>query len=529
MRSGLRRGLSGARVVLGVLVAVLWCLPALGCTSVFVGKGASATGHVMIARNEDYRGGWAKHFRVVPSRPVAKGEKQVFWSGMELGYPEGMTRTYRYFSVPDWPYDPSVDPRDPSQEYTPMDEVGINEKGVAVSATESQEISPEAQKVTPLDGLIDESQIPSIILPRASTAREGVRIFGEAIEAFGSSEAGGFAVADPNEVWYVEFHGRVWAACRIPDDSYTVVPNQKVISNFNPYDGENFMGSPSLLELVKNSGLLPKEECTEEHVRAKGLDLAKAFGVLDWTYNGVRMWWGHRHFSPSKVQEPGRDSYPFLMTPDRKITKLDVMEFLRSDNYPFTGYENPVNGVKGKVRPVAVRRTVESHLVELGGVDGVSGDVGNVLWLSLGNPTGSVYMPFCQGLTRLPNSFTLGTDQPEAHSPYWSFYGASRKAQAHDDANGTDLEGAIKAYWRDYQVELIRSFEAFQAGARKLKGEDLAPLLNHQAAVYSWRIVKAARGLQAELHRAISTNGEFRPVFKPDQVPRPEEVLGYPR
>ena len=523
--------ISCPRLAGAALCLLVWAFPAWACTSVFVGKDASATGHVLIARNEDYRAGWAKHFLVVPSRSVASGEKQSFWSGMELGYPQDMTRTYRYFSVPDWIYDPKVAPGDPSQEYTPMDEVGINEKGVAVSATETQGLSAAAKVAIPLDGLIEEAQIPSIILPRAATARQGVELFGAAIEAFGSGEAGGFAVADRDEVWYVEYQGRTWAAARVPDDRYIVVPNQKVLSNFNPYDSANFLGTASLVALARDHHLLPEEETTEAYVRAHGLNVAKAFGTQTWKTNGVRVWWGHRHFSPSQAQAPEQDFYPFFMAPDRKITKKDIMAFLKSNNYTGTPYENPKPGVTSTARPIAVRTNLESHIVELGQSPRIPGEIGNVLWLNLGNGVDGVYLPFCQGLTALPASFALGTDQPEAQSPYWSFYGSSKKAQEHDDTHGTHLEAGLRGYWDPFQDELTRSFERFQDSAlrKNATGDALASYLNDQAALFSTRTIAQAQKLQGDLDAVLpaGAGAVFAPTFHTGEAPRAEDVPGY--
>ncbi|MCX7828891.1 MAG: C69 family dipeptidase [Thermanaerothrix sp.] len=523
--SGKRQWLRGALLGLGLTFVVAF--QALGCTSVFVGKDASATGHILIARNEDYKEGWAKRFVINQPRRVSKGDVQRFWSGMEIGYPEDMEWTLKYFSVPDWTHDA------PGETYVPMDEVGINSAGVAVSATETQDLNPRAKELIPLDGLIEESQIPSIILPRARTALEGVKIFGEAIEKFGSEECGGFVVADKDNLWYIEYSGNRWAAARIPDDKYIVVPNAKVLDNYNPYDEENFMGSKDWVEFIRKNRLLPPEETTFSYIQAHGLNLAKALGDMEWKDNGVRVWWGHRLFSPSVHQEPGRDSYPFLMTPDVKITKKAVMEFLRSDNYPGTPYENPRPGVNGVTRPIAKRTNLESHIVELGEGPGVPGEIGNVLWLAMGNVADSVYLPFCQGITRLPKEYQLGSDSKDQASAYWAFYGLAARSQAHDDAHGTALEKAVKGYWAPYQDQVLKSFEEFQALAlEKHRKEGMASAveyLNRQAEAFSLKAMAKARELQLDLALAAAKGPKavFEPAYRPEDAPALQDLKGY--
>ena len=512
----------------------------LACTSVFVGKDASATGKVLVARNEDYRAGWAKHFIMNEPVAVASGDVQTFWSGMKLSYPEGMTETLRYFSVPDWIYLED-------DEYVPMDEVGINEAGVAVSATETQRQNAAAAVVNPCDGLIEEAQIPSIILPRARTAREGVALFGAAIEAFGAEESGGFAIADRDEVWYVEYTGWLWAAARVPDDSYIVVPNENVLSNFNPADEENFMGAADVLPLAREHGLLTEAEMTDDYIALYGFNFAKAYGsVGNFTYNGVRVWWGHRHFTPSLVQEPGRTQYPFFMRPDEKITRKAIMDFLQSDNYYGTVYENERSGVTELARPIAVRTTLESHLVEMGEDDATPGAIGNVLWLAMGNVHDSLYIPFCAGITAIPAAYGKGTDVRDDQSAFWTFYGPAQDGQICDDAYGTEIEKALQAYWDPYQEALLEAHDAFVASARQKWNEshsavsastsDLTAYLNDQARVFSEKPMAKAREFSVEIAHIVevvsadpvlSADVDFAPLFESSDAPRAEDVEGY--
>lgn len=340
-------------------------------------------------------------------------------------------------------------------------------------------------------------------------------------------------MADKDNLWYIEYSGRRWAAARIPDDKYIVVPNAKVLSNYNPYDSENFLGSSDWVEFIRRNHLLPPEETTFSYITSHGLNLAKALGDMEWRDNAVRVWWGHRIFSPSVKESPGMDSYDFLMVPDRKITKKDIMEFLRSDNYPGTPYENPRPGVTGVVRPIAKRTNVESHIVELGEGPGVPGEIGNVLWLALGNVADSVYLPFCQGITAVPREYGLGTDSPDDESAFWAYYGPASFAQAHDDAHGTQLERGIRDYWTAYQDQVIKAFHEFQAFAlAKSRKEGIGAVMGHldgQAEAFSAAAIRRARALGVELKLAAfgAYHGAFKPSYDPKDGPRADDVPGY--
>ena len=527
-----------ARLFLALVLAFSLSAETLACTSVFVGKDASATGKVLIARNEDYRSGWAKHFIVNEAVDVASGDVQTLWSGMELGYPEGMTKTLKYFSVPDWVYLED-------DEYVPMDEVGINEAGVAVSATETQgqNATVRALGINPLDGLIEESQIPSIILPRARTAREGVTIFGAAIETFGAEESGGFAIADKDEVWYIEYSGRLWAAARVPDDRYIIVPNENVLSNFNPADGENFLGAADILPLARENALLPEAEMTDAYVAAYGFNFAKAFGsVGNFASNGVRVWWGHQHFTPSLVQKPAQEQYPFFMKPDEKITKKAIMDFLKSDNYYGTTYENARPAVRDVARPIAVRTNIESHIVEMGQDDETPGAIGNVLWLAMGNVHDSVYLPFCSGITEIPEAYGKGTNVRDEESAFWAFYGPAKDAQGSDDTYGTKLEKALQAYWNPYQDALLEAHDDFIVSARRKwsaigaadAASDLTAYLNDQARVFSEKALAKSQEFAVEIAAIVDVVSDdptvadgFAPLFDEADAPKAEDVAGY--
>lgn len=175
-----------AVIVLGSLTSISFT-----CTSVLVGKNATVDGSVIISRNEDYKTHCAKHVIVHP-RTVYQTETMFQAGANKFTYPLPKI-CYKYNATPDANFSEG-----------PMEEAGINEFQVGVSATQSAFTNDRAKAADPYDEEhgITEASIPSVILPAVKTAREGVELLAKIVEAKGAGEAFGVSIADPNEKWY---------------------------------------------------------------------------------------------------------------------------------------------------------------------------------------------------------------------------------------------------------------------------------------------------------------------------------------
>ncbi|WP_156403256.1 C69 family dipeptidase, partial [Paucilactobacillus suebicus] len=198
------------------------------CTSILVGKKASLDGSVMIGRNEDAKAAWPKHVKIhlrddLGSHFKSKDNK------FEIDLPSSSAK---YTATPEW-----------TDKFGLFEEDGINEFGVAMSATESAYSNNNVLIADPLvpDGLNEEAMV-TVVLPYIKTAREGVTRLGEIIKQFGTNESNGILFADNDEAWYMETGGgHYWVAQRIPDDGYAVVANQLSIQDIDFNDDANFM------------------------------------------------------------------------------------------------------------------------------------------------------------------------------------------------------------------------------------------------------------------------------------------------
>lgn len=151
-------------------------------------------------------------------------------------------------------------------------EFGTNEKGVSVSATETlygnkkvTEADPyrdaewaEANKSERIG--IEETDIPTIILAEASSAREGVKLLLDIYENYGCVAASGVFVCDKDEVWYVEnCSGTQYVAIKLNDNMIFLEPNMAVIGRVD-LDDENVIASKDLIAVAKKAGTFVGDE-----------------------------------------------------------------------------------------------------------------------------------------------------------------------------------------------------------------------------------------------------------------------------
>lgn len=161
----------------------------------------------------------------------------------------------------------------------PLTNGGVNENHVAVrdvwapSRSELVDMTPTPQKG------VQYSDLARLVMQRAKTAHDGVKLIGQLIAAHDHATYGGntHLIADPNEAWVVwEFAGGkgLWAAERIgPDDVKVLYPGY--ITKF-PVDFQHdsdFMGSPNIVSFAREKGWFKSS--------AKQMDLFKVYGDQD--------------------------------------------------------------------------------------------------------------------------------------------------------------------------------------------------------------------------------------------------------
>lgn len=370
------------------------------CTSILIGKDASADGSVIIGRNEDSKPAWPKHFQQMPAPAPYKFTSKD--TGFTLDIPE---TGVRYTATPEW-----------TDEYGVFAEDGINGYGVAMSATESAYANPRVLAYDPLNpkGIGEEAMV-TVVLPYIHSAREGVARLGQIVAEYGTSESNGILFADQQEAWYMETgSGHQWVAARIPDDNYAVIANELTIEEIDFEDTDNFMFNPTIAEFAESHHLWTRDT---------PFVFREIFGTNDESdaiYNWPRVVAGQQMFSPNTTfYEFGETDLPWLQHPDKPIQIDDAMRFL-SDHFEQTPFDPAANGPQShKYRPISLANTQESHLLQLR--PQVDNSIAGIHWLAMGVAAESIYVPFYAGMTDSPEDYHHGALPYSSDSAYWRY------------------------------------------------------------------------------------------------------------
>ncbi|MCP8859024.1 C69 family dipeptidase [Latilactobacillus curvatus] len=397
------------------------------CTSVLVGKKATADGSTLIARNEDSQAAWPKHLTIHPHQKLTTAPHFVSKdTGFSIDLP---LEAAKYTATPEW-----------TDEYGLFEEDGINEYGVAMSGTESAYSNSRVLGFDPyIDNGIAEEAMITVVLPYVKTAREGVARLGAIVSEYGTTESNGILFSDVDEVWYLEIgSGHHWVAQRIPDDSYAVVANQLAIQEVQFDQPDWFMTSDGIQDFVRDNHLWQAD--TPFNFR----DIFGTKDQSDLVYNTPRVWYGQKLLTPSVAQQPQDFNLPFLRQADAPIQVEDVARILGS-HYEGTVYDPIGHGTpqeKHAFRPISLAKTQESHILQMR--PNLPVDVSGLHWLSMGVTAQSVYVPFYAGADDVPVNYQKGTKDYSQDSIYWTYKLAGILVDAHYAKFAKDLEQTQK-------------------------------------------------------------------------------------
>jgi len=410
------------------------------CTSIMVGKKASADGSVITSHTCDgrYRT-WVQWEPAADHKPgemhrVLRGTMHTKFRGDTTGVrlmgeiPQ-VAHTYAYLNTA-YPC--------------------LNEKQLAMGETTF--VGP--------DTLVNEAgwftieELERVALQRCDNARDAIRLMGSLAEKYGYGDSGEcLTVADKNEVWQFEIVGvgkdkigAAWAARRVPDDHVAISANIPRIGKINRKD-KDLMASANVEQVAKDNGLWDGKG---EFVfwKAYNTDYAKGKNFND------REWFILNHFAPSLGLTYDMDELPFSVKPEKPVDIREVMALYR-ETYEGTDFDMTKNvKLDTLVSPVAnpwltttmrntlntiapgtidFRRTVAvawcaySHIIQLR--SWLPDEVGGICWLSLDNPGQSPRVPVFCGTTQLPKAYeTCGQKQYVPDCALWQFRRANKLA-----------------------------------------------------------------------------------------------------
>lgn len=387
-------------------------------------------------------------------------------------------------------------------------EFGTNEKGVSVSATETlygnekvTEVDPyrdaewaEANKSERIG--IEETDIPTIILAEASSAREGVKLLLDIYENYGCVYASGVFVCDKDEVWYVEnCSGTQYVAIKL-NNMIFLEPNMAVIGRVD-LDDENVIASKDLIAVAKKAGTFVGDEAKNiidfraSYARiSEKMDQRMIDGLnylnATYKYDSDALVADNTKFTISNLE--ASDKLVALYTnikADRKLDKDDVF-----------GYYKLSSIGKASNQEIEIFQLFKDRPVE----------TATVGWVGVGNMSYNVFVPYYpmlidgmyKGYQVSTASAKFTTEKPDTFCTYGTSW-------AQDAEGNWQRVSGFKTYpsnWKDSYYFTFEGLGGYIANAEKITG---APL-KAEAKTY---VADKLAALQQELYKDFVTTDEL--------------------
>lgn len=530
----------GAAVLATMLAA--GSVSAGACCGLYVGSEQSENGSTYVGRSEDIGKLYDKVFEVRPAADHAAGAMYEDSYGFSMPYP---SHTYRYTVMRDsTEMGESVLDADGNLVREAYGEVGMNEKGVAMSATVSTSNNDAAAAADPLvDTGICEISLNSVILMSADSARDGVEMLAEIIDTYGSGECNSLTISDADEVWDVEIlSGHQYVALRMPADKVSVNPNMVVMNEIDVSDTENVIASDDLITLAQENGFLVSSQQGEvEDSQITKIDVQKTYGSEDFG-NGqyFRYWQGANYLNEAlsetvSVAREGDEApegpFPMLFEADRDLTTYEVLRLLacRGEGTAYAADDNEEMNPNGTA--IGNERQAECHVFEIR--DDMPDALATIQWQTMSRAEFSVYLPYYSNLLTdtsdiFKTEYSTDADEieealddadfPAATSAYWVFAAINDLC----DNDRARYGANVKAYWEKYQKALIEQQADVDADMAKIYAESpakaeqtataLAKAVSEEAFGYAKSILTELRAFIAEDEAGKLSEGD---VFTP--------------
>lgn len=432
----------------------------MSCTSIMVGKKASADGSVMTSHTCD---SWYRTWmQIVPAKEYKNDTVTAIYDGrMHTQSPQDSTKMYRKGIIPQV-----------KKTYRYLDTAYpcLNEKQLAIGETTISGRDTLRNK----KGMFMIEELERIVLERCSTARQAITLMGELVKKYGYGDSGEcLTIADKNEVWIFEIFGEgpkniggVWAAVRIPDEHIAVSANISRIGTIDVNNKDMYMASDNVFDVAKKLKLWDgKEEFYFWKVYSGG----NYFGEKK-NYS-VREHYIMNALAPSLCLSDTVENLPLSVKPDKKVSMKDVSMLLGSyyegsdknlsarhlipnpkrkdkngnivENEPdsiVSPVSNPwmrpdeINmyyamgdSVMKNIRTVSVPWCAYSTVIQLR--SWLPDEVGGVAWIALDNPGESPRFPVFCGNTELPQMLQVcGQHSERDDAALWHFRKTNRLA-----------------------------------------------------------------------------------------------------
>lgn len=434
------------QLLVGLLAAAVG--PAQACTTILVGRSATADGSVLMATSCD--GGIMGRVYVLPAAeyPQDTSVPMFFDFPAPTTWQEHLERTKRRATpVAQLPIERTCRCVLVAGHLADSVTGGMNEHGVSMGI-EYMGMKPvlanEKGQVSTCSSHWTTSLIANGLM-RAKTAREAIRLMGAMAEKHGftyywaPAAACAIPVVDRQEAWIMEIFGpgrdwtpesgkpgAVWCAQRVPDGEATCNANRSRIGRVDLGNPNDFLASPNVHSLAEELGLWKRGEPFVWH---------DVYGAVGERGNSLREWAALNALAPSlRLQATGdaaKDRYPFSVKPDGKVHVRTLTGVMRNcyegTKFDVTGH--PAFRPGGKLSPLA-RPLGSRDLFDLVGVqaercistetsgyvyvsqvrDGLPAPIAGCMWLTLGPAATSCFAPVYCGTSEIAESWSRPPD-----------------------------------------------------------------------------------------------------------------------
>jgi dipeptidase len=478
----------------------------LACTTIIVGKKASADGSVMCTHSNDGEGFQDPRLVHIPAADHPQGAmRPVFFApesypryvGTARGNIPAYAPTGNHTAMQQIGHIPEV-----SHTYSYYEETygAMNEHQLGIGESTCSGVFGTKPLGQGGKAMMSVDTLSQLAMERTMRSRDAVQLMGSLAEKYGFYGAGSFEgtaesllVTDPNEGWI--FHilpddtgtSAVWAAQRVPDDHIGVVANAFMIREVN-FSDPNYMGSASVHAIAQTKGWWKPSDGL--------LDFTKVYSDGEYAhkfYSGRRVWGVYNLLAPAQQFSPDyaewRASKPFPATapPTTKVSVADVAAAMRS-YYEGTQFDQTVGlaagpwgtpdhvaggSAGGKVkgnweRTIGLYRTSDSYIAQS---SPSMSQTGGVLWWGPHAAPYTVYVPFLPAAHGLPDA-TLG--HPAALNKSTLFWGVRYLANV-AQLKRNHMMGDISALQKSVHERALRVVADARKEAATLLASDAAP------------------------------------------------------
>jgi len=459
------------------------------CTSITVGRLASIDGSVMTSHTCDSREDrtWID---IVKAKKYRSGEmRKVYLDTHITKSPYDLSAQKLKGEIPEVPV---------TFKYLNSTLPCINEHQVAIG-----ESTFGGKKVMRSDnGIIDYYELNRIMLERAKTARQAIRIADEITKKYGYIDGGeSFTIADTKEVWHLEIlgpgkgkKGAVWVAQRVPDDHISVNANASRIRGIDLSNPDFFMASDNLVSRAEELGLWDTKS-------GKPFEFCYIYANRKSIASRRREWRAFSLLAPCLDLDPNGENFPFSIKPEKKVDPRDVMRIFRDtyEDTPFdmtkyllvpeldkkgkrTGkfikspYANPfmdydmmplfkINGGWNEYGERCIARYYCTYVTVTQSRDWLPNDIGGLVWLGYDNPAMTAYAPIYIGIDKVIESYKVnGRSGFNRKCAWWAF---NRVADLSAQKWG-HMRYDVKKVWEKFEDEQFKNQKKIEDEALKL-------------------------------------------------------------